>query len=182
MEPNAMQWKDAEGDLWSTAIKFEAAVRLRETQNVDLLNPSSMESLFGADPMQRIEAIAELSRAQWEERGLAYSDFVDRLLSGNRTFAEATIALKAALSDFFRRLDRADLAVVADRAWAAMDCERKLREKAAKGDKVGKVLDTAVAKADQMIDAALDKSLEEVEQLGNTSGSSLASVVSIGVP
>lgn len=180
MEPNAVQWTDSGGDRWSTAIKFDAAVRLRETQGIDLLNPQSMESMFGADPMTRIEALAELSRPQWEKLGLAYSDFVDRLLSGERTFAEATIALKAALSDFFRRLDRADLAVVADRAWDAMDCERKLRETAAAGEKVGKVLATAVAKSEAEIDKQLDKALAEVEQLGNTSGSWPGSVGSTG--
>jgi hypothetical protein len=182
METNQMQWTDAQGAHWSTVIKFESAIRLRETQAIDLLNPKSMESLFGADPTLRVEAIAELARPQWEERKLNYLQFVDRLLSGQTTFAEATIALKAALSDFFRRLDRADLAVVADRAWAAMDCERKLRETAANGPKVGKVLEAGLVASEKLIDAGLDKALEEAEKLGNTSGSSPGSAVSIGVP
>jgi hypothetical protein len=138
-----------------------------------------MESLFGVDPLIRIEAIAELSRPQWEKLGLCYSDFVDRLLGGDRTFAEATIALKAALSDFFRRLDRADLAVVADRAWETMDLDRKLRETAAAGEKVGKVLEAALSKSQAMMDEKLDEALEEVQR-GSKSGSSRESAGSTG--
>jgi hypothetical protein len=166
--PN-LTWTDAENRKWIAAIAFVDAVRLRDTQQIDLLDPKSIERLF-SDPLIRIEAIAELQRAQWEKLQLNYSQFVDdAILSGERTFADATLALREAISDFFRRLDRRDLAIVADRAWTMMDREQALRMSTASGDKVGQILEASMTRAAAELDAELDRTLERV---GSTSTSS----------
>lgn len=171
-------WTDSSGDKWNSAITLAAAKRLKETQSIDLLDPKSMETLFGVDPLVRIEAIAELLREQWStDRKLTYEQFTDRLLSPG-AFPAATAALRAAISDFFRRLDRNDLAIVSDRAWEAMEADRQVREEEAAGDGVGTILDAARRKAKQQMKDALNRAFEEVN--GPESGSSQPSLASTG--
>lgn len=164
-------WTDSSGDKWNSAITLAAAKRLKETQSIDLLDPKSMETLFGVDPLVRIEAIAELLREQWStDRKLTYEQFTDRLLSPG-AFPAATAALRAAISDFFRRLDRNDLAIVSDRAWEAMAAEQQMREREAAGERVGVILDVAQSKAEARMRAALQEALNQIQD-GPVSGSS----------
>lgn len=170
-------WTDAHSRKWSACISFDDAVRLRERASIDLLDPRSMETLFSSNPLQRVEAMAELARRQWETAGLQYTEFTDALLSTQNSFTDATAALRSAISDFSRRLGRNDLAIVSDRAWESMDMESKIREQKASGEKVTQILQAALARGERQIDDALDKALAT---LGNTSGSSPGSLDSTG--
>ena len=170
MEAEKLVWVDANGKRWSTAIRFQDAVRLRDL-GTDLLVPATMEQIFGKNPLDRIEVLGELARPQWEQAGLAYVDFAGLVLGGETTLADATAALKAALSDFFRRLDRNDLAVVLDRAWDAMVKGLRLAVEKAEGTKVGEILAMSVAKMSRDIDEGLDRAMEKLTAIhGNTSG------------
>jgi Arc/MetJ-type ribon-helix-helix transcriptional regulator len=166
-----LAWTDEQGDKWSTAIALSDARRLKDQAGVDLLDPKSIEVLFGPDLLGRIEAMGELARPQWEKRELTYDDFADRLIGGPETFADASDALRRALSDFFRRVGREELAVVADRAWEAMAADAQMRIGKAKGDKIGKLLNSGVTRADAEIDRALDAELAKLSS-GPSSGSS----------
>lgn len=163
MLPDPKQWTDAHGDKWNCYLTLAAARRLKETQTIDLLELASVEVIFGADPLRRIEALAELLREQWTEAGLTYEDFAERVVGSDNSFLTATAALKAGLSDFFRRLGRTDLATVADRAWTAIVTETKLRESKAAGTKVGKILEAALERSAREIDAELDRALAQLE-------------------
>lgn len=171
MSDKVLGWGDETGRQWSCAIKLGDAQRLKETQGIDILDPSAMEKLFGSGPLVRIEAIGELSRPQWEAAGLTYQDFVDLLIGTDTSFASATAALRAALSDFFRRLDRHDLAIVVDRAWVALVAEMNHQVELANSPMVGKAMDTAVANAMAEKSAKLEKVLKQLETPGELSGS-----------
>lgn len=173
-------WTDTAGTKWNCHIGLAAARRLKQTQEIDLLDPKSVDILFGYDPLKRVEAIAELAREQWTEAGLTYEDFAELLVSGGETFIAASAALKAGLSDFFRRLGRADLAVVADRAWAAIVAENTLRMAKASGPKIGQILDAAIERAGSDIDNELDRVLATVTTAGEPSGTSPPSPGSTG--
>lgn len=174
-------WADSEGRAWLTTIQAIDAVRLRDSAGIDLLNPKSIEKLFGADPLVRIEALGELARPQWERKQLGYTDFANALLSTDTSFIEATAALRLSISDFFRKLGRGDLATVSDRAWAVMEADQQSREAKAGGAKVGEILALAQAKAEADVDRALDETLEKLSQTpGKASGSSLASAAPTG--
>ena len=166
-DQSQLQWTDASGDRWSGFIALADAHRLKTTQSIDLLNPQSIEVLFGPDVYKRIEAMGELARPQWTEAGLTYDDFAERLLSGDETLLDASNALRSGISDFFRRIGRADLAVVADRAWKAMESEAQLRLDRAAGEKVGQILEMGLAKSAKGMDDELDR---VIETLGNQSG------------
>lgn len=177
MTESQLQWTDASGNRWSGFISLSDARRLKHSQSIDLLDPRSIEVLFGGDLFQRVEAIGELARPQWTEAGLTYEDFADRLFSGEETFLQATNVLRMGISDFFRRAGRGDLAVVADRAWNTMQAEANLRMARAKGEKVGEILNRSLAESEAALDRELDRVLET---LGNQSGSSPESPGSIG--
>jgi hypothetical protein len=164
MTTDQLSWSDSSGDKWNAAITLVAALRLRDTQQIDLLDPKSMETLFGVNPLLRVEAIAELAREQWEGRSLDYKAFAERLLSPG-AFPKATAALRAAISDFFRRLDRNDLAIVSDRAWEAMEADRQMREAEAASDSVGVILEAAQRKGKAQMKGALQKALDEITKL-----------------
>jgi hypothetical protein len=168
MTMDAMSWSDSSDHKWSAAITLAAAKRLKETQSIDLLDPQTMATLFGPDPLVRVEAIAELAREQWQALSLDYAAFAERLLSPG-SFPKATAALRAAISDFFRRLDRNDLAIVSDRAWAAMEADRKLREEEAGGNRVGNILEAAQRRSRNMMESELDKAFHKIN--GTESGS-----------
>lgn len=161
-KPDQFIWTDADNRRWSAYIKLDDAVRLRETQSIDLLDPHSMEQLFGTNPLTRIEAMAELARRHWTDSGLQYTDFADALISTETSFEMATAALRAAIADFSRRLGRNDLAIVSERAWAAMDLDRRMRESKASGEKVGSVLEAARARSAKEVDEQLDRALAEI--------------------
>lgn len=161
-QPDKMAWQDANGKRWSTAIKFQDAVRLRESAGIDLLLPATMEQLFGPNPLERIETIAELARPQWQEANLSYTEFADLIVGGPTTLIAATAALRSAITDFFRRLDRNDLAIVVDRAWDAMVKGLQVSIEKASGPKIGQVLQAAIDKMDREIDDGLDKALQSM--------------------
>ena len=176
-EDTKFTWTDSQGRKWSAYIRFEDAVRLREQNSIDLLDPKSMETLFSQMPLDRVEAMAELARSQWQRENLTYSDFTDALLSTESSFTDATAALRAAISDFSRRLGREDLAIVSDRAWKAMDLESQIRVQKASSEKVGQILDAAREKGARVIDEHLVDALATI--LGSSSGSSPESADSI---
>lgn len=170
-EVKPLSWTDATGDRWSGFIHLADARRLQETQNIDLLDPKSVDVLFGGNPLCRIEAIGELARPQWTAAGLAYDEFAERLVSGPTTFVDATDALRRGLSDFFRRLGRDDLAIVADRAWEALAADADLRRTKASGTKVGEILAAGIQRSEREIDAELDRALATMAIPGQQSGS-----------
>lgn len=180
-QANKLNWTDATGDRWHFHIPLTAARRLKQNQSIELLEPSCVEILFASDSLKRIEAMAELAREQWTEAGLTYEDFADRIVGNETTFLDASAALKAGLSDFFRRLGRAELATVADRAWDAMAAGMHLRTEKAAGPKVGALLDAAIKRTETEIDAELDRVLEQMAvTTGPPSGSSQVLSGSIG--
>lgn len=173
-------WKDSEGNLWLTTFKAVDAVRLREAAGIDLLNPKTMEAIFGSDlseTLKRVEVLAELARRQWESKGLTYDQFADALLSTETSFTEATAGLQAAIAYFFRQLGRRDLATVCDRAWEMMVAQLKAMEAKAGGEKVTKLLERAAAKGMEEVDRELDQALAD---LGQPSGSSSDSTAVTG--
>lgn len=181
METPTLNWNDASGSNWHFHISLSAARRLKQTQSIDLLEPTCVEILFASDPLKRIEAMAELAREQWNAAGKEYEEFADLIVGNENTFFAASAALKAGLSDFFRRLGRADLATVVDRAWEAMAAEMQVRLAKAGGRKIGDLLDVAVKRTESEIDAELDRALARMGRTtGEPSGSSPASPESIG--
>lgn len=171
-------WTDSLGRVWSTAIKAVDAVRLRDSAGIDLLNPNSMESIFGGDPLKRIEAMGELARDHWQGQGLRYEDFADAILSTPTSFIDATAALRVSIADFFRRLGREDLATVVDRAWKVMQIDQRMRLDRANGEKVEQILQEAAKRSEADVDASLDAALDRIR--GKRSGNSAASAVPTG--
>lgn len=171
-------WKDKDGRQWSTTFRSIDAVRLRESAGFDLLNPKSMEKLFGSeltDSLKRAEVIAELNRRQWEQAGLSYEQFADALFSTETSFVEASAALQASIAYFFRQLGRVDMATVCDRAWQMMVAQLKALEAKAGSEKVGKLLEVAAAKGIQAVDRELDQALANLgTPSGDLSGSTAA--------
>jgi hypothetical protein len=171
-------WSDSQGRIWSTSIKAVDAVRLRDSAGIDLLNPNSMESIFGGDPLKRIEAMGELARDHWQGLGLQYEDFANAILSTPTSFIDATAALRVSIADFFRRLGREDLATVVDRAWKVMQVDQQMRIAKANGEKVDQILQEAAKQSAADVDASLDAALDRIR--GKHSGSSAASAVPTG--
>lgn len=158
-------WKDSEGNVWLTSFKAVDAVRLREAAGIDLLDPKTMEAIFGSDlteTLKRVEVLAELARRQWEAKGWTYEQFADSLLSTETSFTEATAGLRASISYFFRQLGRADLATVCDRAWEMMIAQLKAMEEKAGGEKVTRILERAAAKGMEEVERELDRALEDL--------------------
>jgi hypothetical protein len=180
MTNEKQSWSDSQGRTWSTAIKAIDAVRLRDVAGVDLLDPNSMESIFGADPLKRVETMGELAREQWQRLDLRYEDFADAILSTPTSFIDATAALRVSIADFFRRLGREDLAAVVDRAWQVMQVDRQMRIEKANGEKVGKILQAAADQSAADVDASLDAALDKIQIRGKRSGSSVDSAVPTG--
>lgn len=182
--PTPLTWRDTNGRPWSCAITLGAAKRLKDTQSIDLLDPNCVDILFGSDPITRIEAIGELLREQWTAADCTYEQFAELLISGDTTFDDATEALKAGLSDFFRRIGRRDLAAVIDRAWDAMTADAELRLSKANGPKVAQIFERTLAESARQIDAELDAALGKMHAStptpGPQSGSSPGSPASIG--
>lgn len=172
-------WKDSEGNVWLTTFKAVDAVRLRESAAVDIMDPKSMEQIFG-DSLYRIEVMAELSRRQWEPKGLNYEQFSDAVMSTPTSLIDATTALQASISYFFRQLGRGDLATVCDRAWEMAVAQAKALEARAGGEKVGAILQKVAAKGMAEVDAELDRALEAIDRgipFGSLSGSTEATGV-----
>lgn len=170
-------WKDSEGNVWLTTFKAVDAVRLREAASVDIMDPKSMEQIFGGDPLNRIEVIAELSRRQWEAKGLNYVQFSDLIMSTPTSLIDATTALQASIAYFFRQLGRGDLATVCDRAWEMAVAQAKALEAKAAGEKVGAILQRVAAKGMEAVDAELDRALDAIDHgipFGSSSGSTEA--------
>jgi hypothetical protein len=181
METPKLNWSDATGGKWHFFISLAAARELKNTQSLDLLDPRCVERLFGADPLARIEAMAELARTQWTEAGLTYANFAELIIGGPTSYDDASAALKAGLADFFRRIGRGDLATVADRAWEAITAEMQLRTQKAAGPKVGEIFAAALKQTDEGIDAELDRALATMAPTtGAPFGSSPPSPGSIG--
>ncbi|QDV26938.1 hypothetical protein [Aureliella helgolandensis] len=170
-----LKWNDGSGQSWSTTIALSDALRLKQEMAIDILDPKSVEVIFGSDLVRRTEVLGELARPQWEEAGIAYTDFADLLLSGPTTFVDASDALRRGLSDFFRRAGREDLAIVADRAWKAMEAGMQVSVAKASGEKVGKILQAGIDRAEADLDKELDRALATLQApriAGSSSGSS----------
>ncbi len=123
---------------------------------------------FWADPLVRIETIAEVCRPQWEASNLTYTDFADLLVGGDSTLLDATVALKVAIADFFRRLGRNELAVVLDRAWETTVKGMALAVEKAGSEKAGRVLSAALERMERDLDQELDRATDRL--LGTGSG------------
>jgi hypothetical protein len=157
-----LTWTDSTGEQWSCAIRLSDAKRLRDT-GIDLFDPEKLQTLF-ADTLGTIELVGELLRPQWEERGIAYVDFADRVIDGHGVFAAATATLQAAIADFFQRIDRPALAMVIERtANAARTLETQALTNAA-GEQVGTLLAAMQAKSQSVFDAEIARALASIER------------------
>ncbi|MGN6545455.1 MAG: hypothetical protein ACTHK7_10445 [Aureliella sp.] len=73
------RWQDETGARWSTRLT-RADIKRMKRNGHDMLDPKCFETAF-ADAVSQVEFLSELHRPQWENRGMAYPQFAERLIS-----------------------------------------------------------------------------------------------------
>lgn len=158
--PRPLTWIDANGQPWSSRITLSHAERLKRN-GVDILSEEFLKNLFGL-PLQIIELLGEVSREQWEARGISYEQFADLVTQEEATYVAAKEALMAGLVDFFHRLTLPQLAALLDRGAAAA---RKITEAMVakvNGGKVDTLMNSALKKSLDDFDRSIDAQIAEI--------------------
>lgn len=159
-----LTWTDETGHQWSCVIKFSDAIRLRANE-IDLFNAERIGNLFG-DTLTTIEFIGELSRPQFESRGLSYESFADLLIEGD-CHPRAMEALQHGLADFFRHIGRPALALVIERAWESAMALQIQSVRNVAGAKTDQLMEAMRTRSQAEFDVAVEKEIAKLQTLGS---------------
>ncbi|QDV23429.1 hypothetical protein [Aureliella helgolandensis] len=176
----ARSFRDSKDTLWHVMVNVSVARSLlRGEEPIDILNAKSLAGVMD-DPYQRFAVLWAACHSQALAVGLATPEEFDRYLlpgelspeEAERIWAEAEVALREALIDFFHRIGQKALAGVIAQTIAARTRLDNLSVTKLQGTKVQRLIDHAAEKADQQMDAELDHATAEIDRLilGRTSG------------
>ena len=108
---------DAAGRTWAISLNLESAMRVRDTLNIDLLQPEAGDppliTRIGTDEVLLGQVILALINEQFEAQKLTEQD-VRKSFDG-RTILDAQKAFYEELVDFFRSRGRSDRAAAIEK-------------------------------------------------------------------
>jgi hypothetical protein len=150
-------FKDRNGQDWLVEPTLGVCRRLKSrTENpIDVLDPKSLAKAFD-DPYDRFDLLWAFCESQAVALSVKVDDF-DKLLATEDAFVESARALKESLTAFFLRMGMESLAAVITDTLAARARLDLLALTKIKSPRTQRMMDLAVAKADEAMEAELDK-------------------------
>lgn len=151
---------DLQGHAWNLAITIADARRLKSEGGIDILDPKSLQETTD-DLYLRFDLIAGICADQIAALGITAKEF-DVRLADAAVHESACRALREALTDFFLRAGRPDLARVMDRIVEAADRLKVLAVNRIDSPRVNEAIETAIRDAEAEMDKAMDRELAKI--------------------
>lgn len=153
-----MQFTDKQGATWNLSLPIGLARSLRGLpEPIDILDPECLQSTVD-DLFKRFDMLVAICTGQMKEQGITPEQF-DVRLAETSVFEEASQALRLALTDFFRRAGRPDLARIMDRIVEAADRLRVIAANRVDSPKVNAAIEKAIVDAEAEMEAKIDEAL-----------------------
>ncbi len=166
----SLTWTDSQGREWNFRLTIADLKRLKSA-GTDIADPDVYKTLFG-DTLGLIETVAEVLRPQWESRALSYEQFAECLIETPDSLVAVQAAFVAGLSDFFRRAQSLERAVIVEKAWAATKATKLAIERRANSQELQGLIDAALAKEEENFREAIAIETAKIsgERLTNAQG------------
>lgn len=150
-QKDALQWRDKDGQSWSTRVDIPTAQRLRSGGFNFVDHEAFAQKL--ADPFDAADFAIALHRGQWESRGLQEVEFLELITAEVGTIEQVLEASIAGVTDFLLRNGDSKTAAILRKAWEA--------SKAANIVAVNKLNSSLV---DEAITSEINRAADQVDQ------------------